>query len=298
MGRRRELCRLLSSRSGPCCAARRAPDSTVRPAWSVRTRTDTPLSVRSDHYTCNICGNKGHWIQECPDKEARDAERAAARGGNRAPQKPISRACPPAPSSPSSSSPSSRADSHRTAADECWFCLSNPKVTKHLIASIGSETYVTLPKGQLCSTDSSPVPGGGHVLLIPVRRAAGSSPSRPRCSPSGGGGSRHASGPFCCSVLTPSLPAHLRRSRTTRPCARSPRTSPRPCTKRSSCTRRPSASATRALAPNSSRSRWRGVRARAGMPMCRCVVRAVVCAPLSRLVSAGPLGDARTAWTP
>ncbi|TNY19810.1 CwfJ C-terminus 1-domain-containing protein-like protein, partial [Rhodotorula diobovata] len=129
--------------SGPCCAARRAPDSTVRPAWSVRTRTDTPLSVRSDHYTCNICGNKGHWIQECPDKEARDAERAAARGGNRAPQKPIS-------------------------PDECWFCLSNPKVTKHLIASIGSETYVTLPKGQLCSTDSSPVPGGGHVLLIPI----------------------------------------------------------------------------------------------------------------------------------
>lgn len=55
------------------------------------------------------------------------------------------------------------------AADECWFCLSNPKVTKHLIASIGTETYATLPKGQVCSTDSSPVPGGGHVLIIPVR---------------------------------------------------------------------------------------------------------------------------------
>ncbi|GAA5894097.1 hypothetical protein JCM8208_002347 [Rhodotorula glutinis] len=98
-----------------------------------------------DHYTCNICGNKGHWIQECPEREARDAERAAQRGSgtSRGPQKPIS-------------------------PDECWFCLSNPKVTKHLIASIGSETYVTLPKGQLCSTDSSPVPGGGHVLIIPI----------------------------------------------------------------------------------------------------------------------------------
>lgn len=55
-----------------------------------------------------------------------------------------------------------------------WFCLSNPKVTKHLIVAIGSETYVTLPKGQLIPTlprhiaqgGSKPlVPGGGHVLV-------------------------------------------------------------------------------------------------------------------------------------
>lgn len=54
-----------------------------------------------------------------------------------------------------------------------WFCLSNPKVTKHLIVSIGSETYVTLPKGQLIPTTSrhlaqggtTLVPGGGHVLV-------------------------------------------------------------------------------------------------------------------------------------
>lgn len=48
-----------------------------------------------------------------------------------------------------------------------WFCLSNPKVTKHLIVAIGAETYVTLPKGQLIPTDEgkSLVPGGGHVLV-------------------------------------------------------------------------------------------------------------------------------------
>lgn len=48
-----------------------------------------------------------------------------------------------------------------------WFCLSNPKVTKHLIVAIGGETYVTLPKGQLIPTDEgkSLVPGGGHVLV-------------------------------------------------------------------------------------------------------------------------------------
>ncbi|BGO89644.1 hypothetical protein NBRC10512_001503 [Rhodotorula toruloides] len=95
-----------------------------------------------DHYTCRICDQKGHWIQDCPEKEARDAERAASRA-HKGPAKPIS-------------------------PDECWFCLSNPKVTKHLIASIGNEVYLTLPKGQVTSTDSSPVPGGGHVLLIPI----------------------------------------------------------------------------------------------------------------------------------
>ncbi|GAA5900277.1 Drn1p [Sporobolomyces salmoneus] len=99
-----------------------------------------------DHYTCRICDQKGHWIQECPEKETRDAERAAQRENRNGPREAIK------PISP----------------DECWFCLSNPKVTKHLIASIGSETYLTLPKGQVCSTDQSPVPGGGHVLLIPI----------------------------------------------------------------------------------------------------------------------------------
>ncbi|GAA5833147.1 hypothetical protein JCM11251_005160 [Rhodosporidiobolus azoricus] len=102
-----------------------------------------------EHYTCHLCQQKGHWIQDCPEKEARDREREEQRalrmqnGGGMASQKPIS-------------------------PDECWFCLSNPKVTKHLIASIGSETYLTLPKGQVCSTDSSPVPGGGHVMIIPI----------------------------------------------------------------------------------------------------------------------------------
>lgn len=47
----------------------------------------------SDHYTCRICDQKGHWIQECPEKETRDAERAAQREnrGPREPIKPISR---------------------------------------------------------------------------------------------------------------------------------------------------------------------------------------------------------------
>lgn len=52
--------------------------------------------------------------------------------------------------------------------DECWFCLSNPRVTKHLIVSIGDECYITLPKGQLIDPKTSSIPGGGHVLIIPI----------------------------------------------------------------------------------------------------------------------------------
>ncbi|KAI0347740.1 hypothetical protein BDW22DRAFT_15436 [Trametopsis cervina] len=48
---------------------------------------------------------------------------------------------------------------------------------KHLIVSIGSECYVTLPKGQIVPTHSAgdhpkakipQVPGGGHVLIVPI----------------------------------------------------------------------------------------------------------------------------------
>ncbi|KAG8763312.1 hypothetical protein FRC12_008616 [Ceratobasidium sp. 428] len=45
---------------------------------------------------------------------------------------------------------------------------------KHLIVSIGAECYLTITKGQLIPTgsspsaDSSPVPGGGHLLIVPI----------------------------------------------------------------------------------------------------------------------------------
>jgi len=91
-----------------------------------------------DHYVCKICNVPGHWIQDCEMSGPRNARKLGT--------------------------------AREIGPDECWFCLSNPKLTKHLIASIGSEVYVTLPKGQLPDTTkpSSPVPGGGHVLLIPI----------------------------------------------------------------------------------------------------------------------------------
>ncbi|KAL0060002.1 hypothetical protein AAF712_013238 [Marasmius tenuissimus] len=64
---------------------------------------------------------------------------------------------------------------HRRRLDvtsECWFCLANPNLAKHLIVSIGTECYVTLPKGQIIPTQSAAdhvdVPGGGHVLIVPI----------------------------------------------------------------------------------------------------------------------------------
>ncbi|KAL7413774.1 CwfJ C-terminus 1-domain-containing protein-like protein [Mrakia frigida] len=110
--------------------------------------TPNPLALPS---------SRGHYIRDCPQKVARPP------GMERKPE---------------------------LGPAECWFCLSNPKVTKHLIVAIGTETYVTLPKGQLPPTISSSkmvqnkitgvpelpagsgpaslVPGGGHVLIIPI----------------------------------------------------------------------------------------------------------------------------------
>lgn len=50
----------------------------------------------------------------------------------------------------------------------------NNAYRKHLLVSIGSECYVTLPKGQIIPTgdradpEISKIPGGGHVLIVPV----------------------------------------------------------------------------------------------------------------------------------
>ncbi|KAJ7632977.1 CwfJ C-terminus 1-domain-containing protein-like protein [Roridomyces roridus] len=48
-----------------------------------------------------------------------------------------------------------------------------PPEGKHLIVAIGTECYVTLPKGQIiptqsAATDHVAVPGGGHVLIVPI----------------------------------------------------------------------------------------------------------------------------------
>ncbi|KZV96189.1 nuclear protein [Exidia glandulosa HHB12029] len=106
---------------------------------------DTGGKKPREGYVCRACGSTEHLVDDCPVANAGRTERPP-QGRRRGPPREI-------------------------APDECWFCLSNPRVTKHLIVSIGSECYLTLPKGQIPPTGShgsSSVPGGGHVLIVPI----------------------------------------------------------------------------------------------------------------------------------
>lgn len=121
-------------------------------------------------YVCKICQTSGHWIQECPEKVDKPRQpkggyvcRICNTPGHLIQDCPSSNQRRGAPKDQNSFQPK------EIGPGTCWFCLSNPQVAKHLIASIGSETYLTLPKGQLPDTTKNcPVPGGGHVLLIPI----------------------------------------------------------------------------------------------------------------------------------
>ncbi|GJJ12316.1 hypothetical protein Clacol_006557 [Clathrus columnatus] len=96
-------------------------------------------------YVCRACASDQHYIKDCP----------LAQSGPRERERP-------------------RQKLKEIQPDECWFCLSNPNLVKHLLVAIGKECYVTLPKGQIPptnvpdSTSLAPVPGGGHVLIVPI----------------------------------------------------------------------------------------------------------------------------------
>ncbi|KAA8900926.1 CwfJ C-terminus 1-domain-containing protein-like protein [Sphaerosporella brunnea] len=53
--------------------------------------------------------------------------------------------------------------------ESCFFCLSYPQLEKHLIVSIGSESYLTTAKGPLTSKDTNTegLQFSGHILIIP-----------------------------------------------------------------------------------------------------------------------------------
>lgn len=55
--------------------------------------------------------------------------------------------------------------------DQCFFCLSNPKVETHMIVSIGSYTYMTVAKGPL-TRPSKNLAFSGHAIIIPIEHMA------------------------------------------------------------------------------------------------------------------------------
>lgn len=104
------------------------------PGHYIKDCPEIAAEVPSEGYVCNICKNPGHFIRNCPERSQQ-------------------------PRQPRGEQPK---------LDSCWFCLSNPKVEKHLIVSIGSEMYVTLAKGPVVTSKDSQVPGLGHLLMIPI----------------------------------------------------------------------------------------------------------------------------------
>ncbi|KAJ2808714.1 hypothetical protein H4R20_000690 [Coemansia guatemalensis] len=127
------------------------------------------------NYICHGCNQPGHWISDCPVK----GQNKRQRSDSSPPSGYVCHKCKkqghwrsdcPADSSTSSGHASD-------ALSKCWFCLANPDVDQNLMAAIGEEAYVAMAKGALVAGGSakdgfhghfSPIPGGGHVLIVPI----------------------------------------------------------------------------------------------------------------------------------
>jgi hypothetical protein len=106
-------------------------------------------------YICRICNQPGHWIADCPEKNQKKKE---------IPEGYVCRKCNK-PGHHIRDCPENKKKRGKRIKiqedDQCWFCLSNPNVTKHLIVSIGDESYLALAKGSLLED-------GSHFLIIPI----------------------------------------------------------------------------------------------------------------------------------
>ncbi|KAJ1961925.1 hypothetical protein GGI12_002968 [Dipsacomyces acuminosporus] len=125
-------------------------------------------------YVCRNCNQPGHWIQDCPVESQNKRQRT-----NGSP--PDGYVCHQCKKPGHWRADCTALDDKAQASDpssKCWFCLANPDVDQNLMAAIGDEAYVAMAKGSLVverssatggyQGHSSPIPGGGHVLIVPI----------------------------------------------------------------------------------------------------------------------------------
>jgi hypothetical protein len=62
------------------------------------------------------------------------------------------------------------------APEDCFFCLSNPKLQSHMIVSIGEHAYLTIAKGPL-TRPTDLMKFSGHCLIIPIEHTPSLEPS-------------------------------------------------------------------------------------------------------------------------
>ncbi|KAJ2787571.1 hypothetical protein GGI15_000594 [Coemansia interrupta] len=128
-------------------------------------------------YVCRSCSQPGHWISDCPTREQSKRQRT----DRPPPPDYICYKCKQ-PGHWKSDCPAGAIDDGSATAEmlsKCWFCLANPDVDQNLMVAIGDEAYVAMSKGALVVGDDgsagsgndgklSPIPGGGHVLIVPI----------------------------------------------------------------------------------------------------------------------------------
>jgi diadenosine tetraphosphate (Ap4A) HIT family hydrolase len=102
--------------------------STSIPVGPMYQTTDwePPAKKPRAEYVCKICNIPGHFIQACPEKQER--------------RRPEENPMP-----------------------ECWFCLSSPSLSKHLLFTVGDTVYGAVAKGAL-----TPL----HCILSPIEHLA------------------------------------------------------------------------------------------------------------------------------
>jgi diadenosine tetraphosphate (Ap4A) HIT family hydrolase len=126
---------------------------------AVKGATANPFKKRqleAETKTCRVCGDPSHLSYDCPQKKDQRRKKR---------KRVIGRTEPPS------------LVRILIAANDCFFCLSNVNVAKHLIVSIGTEVYLALAKGPLTTAKSVNLAFPGHILIIPIAHTPVVTPS-------------------------------------------------------------------------------------------------------------------------